>query len=54
MCYIDYTSSKGTDIIKEVSKNDKKGQKNSKNSLSANAATCRDNSYNRKFFKASE
>ena len=54
MCYIDHRGLKGTDIIKKVSKNDKKGQKTSKNSLSANAATCRDNSYNKKVSKASE
>ena len=28
MWYIDYLGSKGTDIIKKVSKNDNKGQKN--------------------------
>ena len=32
----------------------KKAKKPAKNSLSANAATCRDNSYNKKVSKASE
>ena len=53
MCF-DHRGCKGTDIIKKVSKNDKKGQKPAKNSLSANAATCRDNSFDKKVSKTSE
>ena len=54
MCYIDHRGSKGTDIIKKSVKMTKKAKKPAKNSLSANAATCRDNSYNKKVSKASE
>ena len=56
MCYIDHRGSKGTDIIKKSVKMTKKAKKpvKAKNSLSANAATCRDNLYNKKVSKASE
>ena len=54
MCYIDHRGSKGTDIMKQWVKMTKKAKKPAKNSLFANAAKCRDNSYNKKVSKASE
>ena len=54
MCYIDSKSTRRTYIIKKISKNNKKGQKAAKNSLSANAAICRNDAYNKKVSKGSK
>ena len=54
MCYIDHRGSKGTDIIKKSVNMTRKTKKPAKNNLSAYAATCRDNSCNKKVSKASE